>query len=499
MLQQRASPLPLLTDVRRLLPLVVLVLVLAPSAHAAGPSLILGANEALMLQKTLVGAKANMSLAKLAGFRAVSVREFWWPELKEPRKYDQTTLGNVEKAAGLLGMPVFLSVANTAGRFAPRTEEARQDFSDFAAATAKQFRGFHHIIIGNEPNKNQFWAPQFGDDGSDTAAVEYERLLADVYDGLKAVSPSITVIGGAVSPRGGDNPSLPTKAHSPTTFIRDLGNAYRASGRGKPIMDWFSFHPYQDNSSQSPSFRHGGSPTITLADYDKLVRVLGQAFDGTNQAGSSIPLIYNEYGIESTIPAKKAKKYKGSEPSATKPVSPKVQGQRYREAVALAFCQRTVKAMFLFHAFDEPGRPQWQSGLFYVDHTAKPSLALARKAFAEARRGVVARCPGLRLAVKATTKFPSPTQASSAGKRGTGIGVRVRCDLDCRYEMAVVTVPAGRSVLAGAGQVVGGKKTLVRLPKRSLAKGRYRLNLSLVAAVNPGPAVRRSSRSFLVR
>lgn len=474
-------------------------MVMAAPAKAGGPSMVLGTNDAFMLQKTLVGAKANMSLARLAGFQAVSVREFWWPELTEPKEYDRLTLGNVDKASRLLGMPVFLSITNTLGRFAPRTESARGDFVRFAVATTKQFPAFKHVIFGNEPNKNQFWAPQFAPDGSDSAALEYERLLADVYDGVKAASPGVTLIGGAVSPRGGDDPNASTKAHSPTTFIKDLGAAYRASGRAKPIMDWFSFHPYQDNSSQSPSFRHAGSPTITLADYDKLVRILGQAFDGTAQAGSAIPIVYDEYGIESTIPAKKAAKYTGTEPASTKPVDPKVQGQRYREAIQLAYCQPTVMAMFLFHAFDEPGRPQWQSGLYYVDHTAKPSLAIVRRAFQEAKRGVVARCPGLRLAVKAKTTFPPPSQAAAAGKRGSGLKLQLHCDIDCQYTAGVIELSTGKSILASLGKAIGGKNVTVRFPARKLAKGRYRFAISLVAAVNPGPAARRASRPFLVR
>lgn len=461
--------------------------------------MVLGANENILMQKTFVAAKANLSLAKLAGFRAVNVRTFWWPGLTEPQKYDKLTLGNIGKASRLLGIPVYLTISNTLGRFAPRTEEDRAQFGQFAAATASEFPAFDKIVIGNEPNLNNFWSPQFDFDGSDLAALAYERLLAHTYDALKEVSPGITVIGGAVSPRGHDDPNFSSKSHSPTTFIRDLGSVYRASGRTKPIMDWFAFHPYQDNSSQLPTTRHSTSTTITIADYDKLVRILGNAFDGTKQLGSAIPIIYDEYGIESTIPKKKAKKYTGAEPKSTKPVPPEVQGQRYKLAIQLAFCQPTVKAMFLFHAFDEPARDRWQSGLFYVDHTAKPSLAIVRQAFQEAKRGVAARCPGLRLRVNAETTFPSPGQAAAAGKRGLGIRFKIHCDLDCRYTAGIIQISNGRSVLASAGQAIGGKNVVVKMPARSLEKGQYKLAVSLVAAVNPGPAVRKASRPFSVK
>jgi hypothetical protein len=474
-------------------------LVFAAPARAGGPSMVLGANEGALVQKTFVGAKANLSLAKLAGFRAIKVTEFWWPGLTEPRDFDKTTLGNVEKAAGMLGLPIYLQITNTLGRYAPISDEDRADFVQFAAQTARTFPGFKRIGIGNEPNLNMFWAPQFDVDGSDIAARTYESVLADSYDALKAVSPKIMVIGGAVSPRGHDDPNFSSKSHSPTTFIRDLGDAYKASGRTKPIMDWFGFHPYGANSSELPTTRHETSTSITLADYSKLIRVLGQAFDGTGQVGSKIPIVYDEYGIESTIPRNKRNKYTGVEPKSTKPVPPATQGQRYKQAIALAFCQPTIKAMFLFHAFDETDLNRWQSGLFYADHTAKPSLAIVRQAFQEVRRGVIAHCPGMRLRVIAKIKFPNPSAAASAAKHGSALKLNVHCSIDCRYTVGVVDVHTGRSVITAVGQAVGGKNKLVRMPGRKLGRGRYRFLISLVAPVNPGRVSQQRSASFGVR
>lgn len=484
---------------RRFLLLVVLgALFAAAPAHAGGPSMLLGANEGLMLRTNLVEAKANMALAKLAGFRAVNLHAFWYPGITEPRQYDQDTLGNVAAASRLLGIPVFLAVTNTRGRMAPQDDDQREQFANFAANVVKDFPSFTKIIVGNEPNLSNFWQPQFDDNGGDIAAVNYEKTLAMTYDALKAVSAKITVIGGAVSPRGHDDPNLASKSHSPTVFIRDLGQVYRQSGRQRPIMDWFAFHPYGANSSELPTTRHSTSTSITIADYDKLVKVLGQAFDGTKQVGSKIPVIYDEYGIESTIPRNKAGKYTGTEPASTKPVSPPVQGQRYKEALSLAFCQPTVKGMFLYHAFDEVGRAQWQSGLYFVDHTAKPSLPIVRQAFSEIERGVIARCPGMRLKVNATVAFQAPRQASTAGKRGSSIQFKVSCNLDCQYTSGVIDLSSGKSILAALGQAIGGKSKTVKLPARALPKGRYRVAVSLIAAVNPGPASRKASLPFVV-
>ena len=88
-----------------------------------------------------------------------------------------------------------------------------------------------HVVVGNEPNLDTFWKPQFGATGLDLAASGYEDLLARSYDAIKAVDHDVLVIGGSLSPRGADRPHGSRPTHSPTSFIRDLGAAYRATGR----------------------------------------------------------------------------------------------------------------------------------------------------------------------------------------------------------------------------------------------------------------------------
>jgi hypothetical protein len=310
------------------------------------------------------------------------------------------------------------------------------------------------------------------------------------------VSRQVRVYGGAVSPRGSDNPDAARKTHSPTTFIRDLGAAYRASGRTAPIMDAFAFHPYMQNSSQSPLLQHPRNSTVSINDYGKLAALLGEAFDGTAQRGSTLPVLYDEFGVESTIPARKAKLYTGTEPSTTKPSPEARQATLYTQAVELAFCQPNVEGIFLFHTLDEPALDRWQSGVYYADGTPKTSLAPIRTAFAEVRRGVIARCPGLRLPVRATRiSFP----AASALIGGTTQVVRFVCDLDCRYLVRLERLPSRTPVLAVAGAARGAAAARARVRATALRPGRYRLTLRVVASVNPGAARTTVSRAFTVR
>jgi hypothetical protein len=445
-------------------------LALASGAHAGGPGLVLGATEDAVRSTTLVDAKAQMDLVALAGFRAVRITQVWAPGERAISPDDVTTLENVVAAAKLSNVAVLTSVMNFGSRTTPLTETDQSDFAAYTANVVEQVPELRSLIIGNEPNLNRYWLPQFNADGTDAAGPAYETLLAQTYDAVKTVDPGVTVLGGAVSPRGGDVPNGIRPTHSPTVFIQDMGQAYRDSGRTTPIMDGFAFHPYEDNSSIAPvSGTHPNTTTIALADYDKLVALLGAAF-----GDYTMPIWYDEFGVETQIPLEKQSFYINEEPATTKPVDEATQAAYYRQAIQLAFCQPNVHGLFLFHAFDERDLTGWQSGVYYADDTPKTSLDAVRVAMEESRRGVVAQCDDtLRLAV-----HPKVVQR--------GAVLTLRCDLDCTYVAQLYRLP-GRLLVSKRGRAIGGKPTALalRAPK---TKGSYRLRLSAIAAVNPGKA-----------
>ena len=465
-------------------PLLLLALVLAGPAAAGGPATLVGVAEDSIKQPTLVGARAELDLVRLAGFDTVRVTAIWAPGETAPSATELARLRNAAGAARLAGVRVIVAVYHFGSRTTPLTDEARGEFARFAASIARAIPYLREFIIGNEPNINRFWLPQFETDGSNAASPAYLKLLAESYDALKAVTPRVTVTGGAVSPRGGDNPALSRHTHSPTKFIRDLGAAYRASGRTTPVMDQFAIHPHTDSPGQAPrDSAHPRSTTISIADYDKLVALLGEAFDGTAQRGSTLPIVYAEFGIESLIPPAKERLYTGSEPATIRPVDEETQGAYYRQAVELAFCQPNVRGIMLFLVQDEPTRATWQSGLFYVDRTPKASLRHVQRAAAESRGGTVARCEGMQLPVKA---------AKLAWPRGSGLAarplrVRLTCSLTCTYEAKLERVADGRAVATARGRLAAKAAGRLALGGKSVPAGRYRVRLSLVAPVNPAP------------
>jgi hypothetical protein len=368
-------------------------LVMAGPSGAATRPLTVGASESATLIPDPVVAKARMDLAVLAGLTEIEVRAEWTRGETAPTADELAAFKASALAAQLDAVRLVIAVNTTGGRETPLSPLDLAQFAQYTAALAQSLPYVRDFIVGNEPNLNRFWMPQFDKRGRDLAAPAYEALLAQTYDALKAVSPQINVIGGALSPRGADRARTGRQTHSPTTFLRDLGLAYRKSRRRIPIMDMFSIHPYGETSRTPPTAAHPKSTSISIADYPKLVKLLRDAFYGTAQRGASLPILYGEYGVQTAIPVDKLTVYTNlGDPYAADSVSETMQGTYYARAIRLAYCQPTVAGLLFFHVSDEPDLDRWQSGLFYADDTPKSDLAMV-KSTAQAAQTSTLTCP----------------------------------------------------------------------------------------------------------
>ena len=331
-----------------------------------------------------------MTLAQQAGFDSVRMTAQWVSGNTRLDPMIATKLRNAAAAAQAHGLRPVVSIYNQAETFTPSEPTSRGQFVSFAVSVVRELPWVTTFIVGNEPNSNVYWRPQFDPKGGDAAAVAYEQLLAATYDAIKAVRPNVTIVGGALASRGTDDATSKKQSHSPTAFIRDLGAAYRASGRRTPIMDVFDEHVYPDNSALPPSMPHAGTG-IAAGDYAKLVAALGKAFDGTAQKGSTLPILYGEFGVESAIPSAKAALYHGTQSAPA--VDEATQARYDTEVLKLALCAPNVIGLTMFHVTDESDLAGWQSGLFYADGTPKSSMWFVHAAIAAARAGTLARCP----------------------------------------------------------------------------------------------------------
>jgi len=152
-------------------------------------TLVVGVVDDALAQQARSFAQAQVDISHGAGFDAAIVSATWKRGQRRPPRSLVHALGNVAAAAKKDDMRLFLVVWHGLARETPRTPSERADFAEFCGALVKTLPTVRDVIVGNEPNLNTFWAPQFGAGGRDLAAVGYLDLLARSYDAIKAADP----------------------------------------------------------------------------------------------------------------------------------------------------------------------------------------------------------------------------------------------------------------------------------------------------------------------
>jgi hypothetical protein len=392
-------------------------------------------------------------------------------------------------------------------------------FASYAALLARAYPQVKQFVIGNEPNQPRFWRPQFSASGRGVSAAAYERVLALSYDALKTVDPRIDVIGLGLSPRGNDDPHARNNiSTSPVRFIHDLGVAYRASGRTRPIMDELAFHPYPNPSSANDPLLKGYQwPNAGVPNFARIKQAVWDAFAGTAQptfaetgvaasgvaSGPTAPpltLFLDETGWQVKIPRGERSAYTGRESSKT--VSEATQAQIYGDLVRFVECDPAVSALDIFHLVDESDLDRFQSGLVRADGTHRPSYDAVKSAIADTG----GLCSGLEAVWRHSTTVTGAAAAFGArvrgGRFGFGVGAREAAGLHAGIFRATGPRPVSESdrgsiaaALSGAGPapgLVSRASGVVRaywpsrvvFPARSLTPGWYVYAVRFAASLN---------------
>ena len=246
-------------------------------------------------------AEEQVEFAERADFDGLDITTAWTPGQTKPDPGELALLRGVADATQKAGIQLLITAYAAKPRFAPTTDEEQDNYAQYMASLARSLPSVDAFAVWNEPNLNGFWLDQFDESGNDIAATAYEALLAKTYDALKAVSPKLKIYGGNLAPRGFDDADPPARRTRPRSSSRTWApRIARAAARSR---SWTSFalHPYQTRSSIPPGQPHTGT-SLGIGDYDKLVSLLGEAFDGTGQQGSKLPIAYTEFGVQSIIP-----------------------------------------------------------------------------------------------------------------------------------------------------------------------------------------------------
>jgi hypothetical protein len=300
------------------------------------------------------------------------------------------------------GIKVILALY--AGTPAPTaTQHDTEGFCTWAgkvASIAKTW-GIHDFIVWNEPNTRLYWSPQKDEAGNDVASAPYEALLARCYDTIHANDERANVIGMGLSPRASTSAS-----QEPLVFVRNVGKAYKASGRTKPIMDQLSVHPYPNPNSPTdgPDVGYEVLDRFGIPNMDRVKQAVYDAFNGTGQPTTvnGLTFVIDEVGWQTDTTA-----YSGYVNDENVKTISETQQVQYLQTMARKYfaCDPTITSVQLFLLMDEPFRNGkdangtnmgggWQSGLITAggEGASKPKQAYSQVAstFASGR----AACQG---------------------------------------------------------------------------------------------------------
>lgn len=391
--------------------------------------------------------------------------------------------------------------------------DAAESFAAFLAQLATTYPEVRDFVVGNEPNQPRFARPQFSPAGKGLAAAVYADLLARSYDALKAVDPAIRVVGLGLSGRGNDLPLAPSNAStSPVRFLRDLGAAYRASGRTLPLMDELGLHLYP--RSDRDSVRAGDRwPRAGIVNLARIKQAIWDAFAGTAQptVEQGLKLRIDELGWQAAVPAFRRSAYHGRETAAA--TSERAQADNYARAIAIAACDRSISALYLLHLQDDPDLERYQSGIRRADGSARPAYAAVRAAAARARRGCAGRQVTWRHATRVVgARATFGLGAGVASWRRTSWGFNVTAAEEASYVAAIFPAATPRAtvrrlasrsstgaVLTTVGRVRASWNPRLRFARRALKPGRYVYAVRLRASMNPRRTSMLVSRVFVVR
>jgi hypothetical protein len=428
--------------------------------------------------------------------------------------------------ASARGVAITLSVyAKPSNSLSSNPSNANR-FVSFLAHLARTYPGVRSFIVGNEPNKPLGWMPQFAPGGRPVACSSYAGILAASYDALKTVDPGITVVGLAAGARGNDNPASRSNASiSPVRCIRDIGRAYRATRRTKPLMDELSLHPYPNNMADSLETGYRW-PNAGIPNLARIKQAVWDAFNRTGQptfAEPGAPLRtlrfrLNEIGWQTTIPPSSVHAYERQE---NIPVTDDGhQAAVYGNLIPYLACDPSVRSLLFFNMVDDSDLTGWQSGLLRADWTRRPSYNIVRSAIQVRttrcnRRPVVWRHAAK--VVTAQAKFPDARRARRV--RETIWSFTIRADEGVNFTAAIFpatktgAVPSSararftralqRGKVKGAistarGKAVGGWGRLVRFRKQRLKPGYYVFAVRMAAEMNPTRVSTFVGRAFQV-
>lgn len=360
----------------------------------------------------------NLDGAAQAGSTVVRAWVYW-PQIAPTRPanaadpfdpaYRMDDLDELVRGAQARGAEVLFTIwgvpkwAN-GGKGANHAPKKYGDWQTFSRAVAERYSGRHpgypfvrFYSVWNEPNLNQFLAPQFTK-GKPSSPAIYAKLYRAAYAGIKAASPSALVAAGETSPRGRDKPlgsSYLQDTLSPANFTQLVS-------KQKPLIkfDAWAHHPYPTDLT-APVTQKVKWPNVSVASLPQFEKSLNTWFKR-----KSTPIWVDEYGYQ------------------TKPANPKgvllsKQAANIKQVLSVLKGYSYV-SMFVWFTYHDDAGNVWKSGI--VDNTGahKPGWSAFQSAAPplDARNTILSVAAG-----RSPTVSVSAIQLAAKNAIGTPIGV----------------------------------------------------------------------------
>ena len=378
-----------------------------------------------------IDAPAQAAQARPLGLRLVSMAIPWQPGETTPAPALVSSLQSIPPGLGL--------VAQLTPSELPTDDAGRAALGSYAESLASQIPSLRYLVLAPAPSL--------------TTASAYADALAAIQTARSDVAVGPSVDGSTPKPQQ-------------TALV--LANELAHDGATVGVV---AFLP-----AAAP-----GTGKWAAGDVGRLEAVL------TKSLGKALPVLLEPPATPSTVPSSELSAYTGAPPTDGA-VPPTTQASLYGNAVGAASCSPSVAGVLLDRLVDDGSAPHPATGLYYAGGDPKPSAAAVKSAIGGAARGAVV-CPGTSAKVTPTTlTFPQALSTSAP------TSIVLGCNRNCLY-LVTLDRADGRPIAASRGSLVGGASAqTIALPARKLAAaGRYRVDVRLVSAVNPGPLTQQRS------
>jgi hypothetical protein len=265
-----------------------------------------------------------------------------------------------------------------------------KEFGRFVRALGKRYRGVGLWSIWNEPNLKSWLSPQYVPKGTRPvlqSAALYRSLARSAIAGLRATGHrKSTILLGETSPSGND-PTLCKSGSKrarkrcvnrilrsrPEDFIRSLfclkGNGHRLSGTARRDqrcsgrysrlrVTGYAQHSYS-SSSNFPPLARPNAHDITIGVMSRLTRALDQA-GRAGRIPHKLPVYLTEGGYQTNPPDRFG-------------VTLSQQAAYIDQADWIAYRNSRIKTVAQYQIVDDPSLAAFQSGLRFINGSAKPS------------------------------------------------------------------------------------------------------------------------------